>query len=59
MNSHPKAAPPMTRNAKGALGYHEHRTMAEVIADEARANTRDRERYDRERRSLRTLQPQV
>lgn len=53
MTARPTAAPPMTRNANGALGYHEHRTMAQVMADEA--NTYDRTRYERERRSVRTL----
>jgi hypothetical protein len=44
--------------APARFPYTEHRTMAEVMAeetlDDAMRRGRDRERYDRERRSLRT-----
>lgn len=41
MKAHPTAAPPMQR-LNGKLGYHNHRTMAEVMADEAEAEARRR-----------------
>lgn len=44
--SDPKAAP-------ARFPYTEHRTMAEVMAEEERQRQQDRERYERERRSLR------
>ncbi len=64
MTGRPTAAPPMTRNSKGALCYPDHANMAEVMAEEDAAifakleaarlerGKHDRARYERERRSV-------
>ncbi len=63
MTGRPTAAPPMTRNSKGALCYPEHPSMAVVMAEERRAEFAairakarlrlfDKDRYERERRSV-------